>query len=52
MSNIEIIFDPNILKQEGIPFVILMISFLIIVLVTIYFIYKELKKKEGRKNEK
>ena len=52
MANIEFIFNPNILKQEGIPFIIIIISFLIMVLVTIYFTYKEIKKKEGRKKWK
>lgn len=49
MSDIEFVFNPNIIKQEGIPLMIIIISFLALVLGTIYLTYKEIKKKEGRK---
>ncbi len=50
MNNIEIIFKKSILQVELIPFIFVILSVLLMIILTIYLVKKELK--EGNKNEK
>lgn len=50
MNNIEIIFRKSILQVELIPFIFVIVSVILMIILTIYLVKKELK--EGSKNEK
>ena len=45
MNHFEIIFNNFILKYGYYPFILTIISVLIIILITIFFVYKELKRR-------
>ena len=54
MTNIKWIFNPLFLKYELLPFMLLTISFIIMIIATVVFVQRELKndKKGEKKNEK
>lgn len=52
MNNIRWIFNPDFLKYIRLPFILLTISFIVILIVTIVFIKIETKDKKGEQNEK
>lgn len=50
MFEIEFLFNPNIIKQEGVLLgIIIIVSFLFLLLITIVFTYKEIKEKDGKR---
>lgn len=49
MNNIRIIFSPSILRFELIPFIFVTVSVTLMILITILFVKKELKKRGSKK---